>query len=86
MTAVFGADNALEVLQKLRHTVDAPRALRDHGFTAEGIPDVVRQVLEIVPSNNPRLVTEDNLTRMLTAALSGTDPSDFLKEKSHVHA
>lgn len=86
MTAAFGADNALEGLQKLRQTVDAPRALKDHGFTADGIPEVVRQAREIVPSNNPRLVTEDNLTRMLTAALYGTDPSDLLKEESHVHA
>jgi len=86
MTAAFGADSALEGLQKLRQTVNAPRALKDHGFTADGVPEVVRQALEIVPSNNPRLVTEDNLTRLLTAALYGTDPSHLLKEESHVHA
>lgn len=86
MTAALGAVNALEGLQKLRQTVNAPRALKDHGFTADGIPEVVRQALEILPSNNPRLVTEDNLTRLLTAALYGNNPIDLLKEGSHVHA
>lgn len=71
----FGTDTALEGLQQLRAQVDAPQRLSDYGFTVENIPQAVEIVLEKIPANNPREVTEDNLTQLLTAALNGDDPA-----------
>ncbi|MCS5479758.1 maleylacetate reductase [Corynebacterium sp. YIM 101645] len=73
--AAFGTDTALEGLQKLRGQVDAPQRLSDYGFTADGIPEAVEIVLEKLPANNPRDITKDNLTALLTAALNGDDPA-----------
>lgn len=78
MAAAFGTDNALEGLQALRKLLDAPKALKDYGFTAAGIPTVVEQALATIPASNPREVTADNLTALLTAALNGADPTTFL--------
>lgn len=75
MAAAFGSPTALEGLQSLRKALDAPKALRDYGFTTEGIPTVIEQALAIIPENNPRKVTADNLTQLLSAALNGDDPS-----------
>lgn len=72
--AAFGSATALEGLQRLRAQVGAPQRLLDYGFTAEGIPEAVSIILEKVPANNPREVTEENLTALLTAALNGDDP------------
>lgn len=69
------AFGGLAGLQELRKRIDAPRALRDIGFTAAGIPEVVRQALDAVPASNPRPVTADNLTELLTRALVGADPA-----------
>ena len=77
MATAFGADTALEGLQRLRTLLDAPTALADYGFRAEGIPTVVEQALAIIPDNNPREVTADNLTGLLTAALNGDNPASI---------
>lgn len=71
----FGTDTALEGLQRLREQVNAPQRLSDYGFTAEGIPETVEIILEKLPANNPREITADNLTALLTAALTGDDPA-----------
>ena len=73
--AAFGADTALEGLQRLRRQVDAPQKLSDYGFTAEGVPQAVEIVLEKLPADNPREITAENLTALLTAALHGDDPA-----------
>ncbi|ALZ99869.1 maleylacetate reductase [Corynebacterium glutamicum] len=73
--AAFGSATALEGLQQLRAQVGAPQRLSDYGFTAAGIPEAVEIILEKVPANNPRTVTEENLTALLTAALNGDDPA-----------
>ncbi len=73
--AAFGTDTAVGGLQQLRERVDAPKRLSDYGFTAEGIPEAVDIILEKVPATNPRKVTTENLTSLLTAALNGEDPS-----------
>lgn len=73
--AAFGTGTALEGLEKLRQQVDAPQRLSDYGFTADGISEAVEVTLEKVPANNPREVTADNLTALLTAALNGEDPA-----------
>lgn len=75
IAAAFGAATALEGLQELRARLDAPKALADYGFTAEDIPEAVQVTLPSVPANNPRTVTEENLTKLLTAALTGEDPA-----------
>ena len=73
--AAFGSATALEGLQQVRAQVGAPQRLSDYGFTAAGIPEAVEIILEKVPANNPRPVTEENLTELLTAALNGDDPA-----------
>lgn len=73
--AAFGSATALEGLQQLRAQVGAPQRLSDYGFTAAGIPEAVEIILEKVPANNPRTVTEENLTALLTTALNGDDPA-----------
>jgi len=70
----FGAVSAVEGLQRLRHAVDAPHALRDYGFDEADIDDAVRAILEVVPANNPRSVTPHDLRRLLRAAWQGADP------------
>lgn len=77
IAAAFGSDNAIEGLQTLRNRVSAPKALKDYGFTAEGIPTAVDLVLGVVPANNPRQATKANLTALLQAALTGSDPAEL---------
>lgn len=71
----FGADTALSGLQALRGQVSAPQRLSDYGFTADDIPEAVRIILDKVPADNPRVVSDENLTRLLTAALNGEEPA-----------
>jgi maleylacetate reductase len=78
IAAAFGTADALAGLQELRTRLDAPKALADYGFTAGGIPEAVDVVLPSVPASNPRPVTAENLTRLLTAALTGEDPRVLL--------
>ncbi|MCY1159477.1 MAG: maleylacetate reductase [Citricoccus sp.] len=69
---------AVEALNTLRHTLGAPTALADCGFTAEGIPEAVERVLKAAPASNPVTATEENITDLLTAALEGTTPTPGL--------
>lgn len=80
IAAAFGADDALAGLQHLRKEVDAPAALADYGYTADGIATTVEIILGNLPANNPREVTAENLTELLTAALHGHDPASLLTE------
>jgi maleylacetate reductase len=61
-------------LARLRAKVDAPRALRDHGFREEDIPAAVDAILPVVPAGNPVPVTTDNLTDLLRRAWAGEEP------------
>ncbi|WKX06297.1 iron-containing alcohol dehydrogenase [Streptomyces sp. NL15-2K] len=70
----FGAASALGGLQRLRGAVEAPRALRDHGFDEADIDDAVHAILDVVPAKNPCPVTPDSLRRLLRAARQGADP------------
>ena len=74
IAAAFGSSTALEGLQQLRRVLDAPQRLSDLGFTAEGIPEAVEIALPAIPADNPRPVTQENLSELLTAALNGDDP------------
>ncbi|MCX4409939.1 maleylacetate reductase [Streptomyces sp. NBC_01764] len=77
----FGSASAVEGLQGLRDAVNAPRALRDHGFDEADIDDAVDAILEVVPANNPRPVTSHGLRGLLRAAWQGTDPLTTVGEE-----
>lgn len=72
--ALGGGGSASEALERLRSSTGAPRALKDIGMPEDGIPDAVARVLAVAPASNPREVTEENMTSLLTAAWAGTDP------------
>jgi maleylacetate reductase len=78
IAAAFGTAHALTGLQDLRKSLDAPTALADYGFTADGITEAISVILPAVPASNPRPVTAENLTRLLQAALTGEDPGVLL--------
>lgn len=80
IAAAFGSADALEGLQALRERLDAPRALADLGFSEAGIAEAVAVALPAIPANNPRPVTEENLTALLRAALTGEDPKTLTDE------
>ncbi len=69
-----GPAAAVASLNRLRETLDAPRALADVGFTEADIPEAVRRSLAAIPDSNPVPVTEENLTALLRAALVGDTP------------
>jgi alcohol dehydrogenase class IV len=74
IAAAFGAATAIEGLQRLRRSVGAPKALRDHGFDEADIEEGVRKILDVVPADNPRPVTAHSVRRLLRAAWEGADP------------
>ncbi|MDN4646182.1 maleylacetate reductase [Arthrobacter sp. PsM3] len=78
IAAAFGTIDALTGLQELRKRLDAPTALADYGFTADGIAEAVAIILPAVPASNPRPATPEILTRLLQAALTGGDPRALL--------
>lgn len=75
IAAAFGSPSALDGLQTLRRTLDAPTALRDYGFTQADIPGAVELILPVIPPSNPRRVTPASLTELLSAAWSGMSPT-----------
>lgn len=78
--AAFGAETALEGLQLLREQTGAPEKLSDYGLKVEDIPKAAEITAEKLPANNPRPVTLEGLTRLLTAALKGEDPAVLYQE------
>ena len=74
IAAAFGTESAVEGLNRLRDTLDAPRALKDYGFAVEDIPEAVDLILPVIPASNPRTATTENLTGLLQAAYAGTTP------------
>ncbi|WP_437023874.1 maleylacetate reductase [Streptomyces sp. enrichment culture] len=81
IAAAFGADSAIEGLQRLRRSVDAPTALRDYGMTETDADTAVQAVLDAVPEGNPRPVTAEDVRRLLRAAWRGADPRTTSDEK-----
>ena len=71
----FDAPTALAGLQELRAKLDAPTALKDFGFHESDIAEAVSIALPIIPADNPRAVTIENLTALLYAAWSGSTPT-----------
>jgi alcohol dehydrogenase class IV len=78
IAAAFGTTMAIDGLQALRAELDAPRALRDYGFTEAAIPEAADAILPAVPPSNPRPVTAEDLRRLVTAAWSGADPREVI--------
>jgi maleylacetate reductase len=70
----FGTASAVHGLQRLRAAVNAPTALRDHGFHEADIDVAARTILEAIPVSNPKPVSLHDLRRILRAAWQGTDP------------
>jgi maleylacetate reductase len=74
ITAAFGSPDAVTGLNALRKLLGAPSALKDYGFEMANIPAAVSMILPVIPANNPRAVTAQNLTELLTAAFHGSTP------------
>ena len=70
----FGTADGLTGLQDLRRRLDAPRALRDHGFEESQVPDAARAILPAVPADNPAAVTVQVLEELLHRAWEGAPP------------
>jgi maleylacetate reductase len=73
----LGSDSgdATEALNALYREIGAPRALADIGFTEDGISEAVERSLNAIPDSTPTAPTEENLTVLLRAALTGEDPA-----------
>lgn len=71
----FGSDTALGGLQDLRAKLNAPRALKDYGFNESDIAEAVTIALPLIPTNNPKEVTTENLNALLRAAWAGDVPT-----------
>ena len=82
MADAFGTPSAETGLTRLRERVDAPTSLRPWGFDTSMIPDAVERILPVVPETNPRPVTADDLTTILTAACTGGAPTSHPLEGS----
>jgi alcohol dehydrogenase class IV len=74
IAAAFGSATALGGLQALKRELNAPRALRDYGFTEDSVADAAEAILPSVPPSNPRPVSAADLRALLRAAWSGADP------------
>jgi maleylacetate reductase len=74
IAGAFGTDDAVSGLNALRETLNAPKALKDHGLAEEDIPEAVRLILPAIPASNPRQVTASNLEELLRAAWAGSTP------------
>ncbi|MFD1212009.1 maleylacetate reductase [Arthrobacter sp. GCM10027362] len=73
-----GEDPALEavdLLNSLRATLNAPTALQDYGFTEADIPEAVKRIVQAAPPSNPAEVTESRMEQLLRSALVGDTPA-----------
>lgn len=66
---------ALSALSDLYRVVDAPSRLADYGFTEAEIPEAAERALKAAPASNPVTVTRENVTALLTEALTGAAPT-----------
>jgi alcohol dehydrogenase class IV len=74
IAAAFGAADAVTGLNRLRDVLDAPKALKGYGMAEHAIGEAVELILPVIPASNPKQVTAENLTELITAAYSGTTP------------
>ncbi|WP_104044455.1 maleylacetate reductase [Arthrobacter sp. ZGTC412] len=71
IAAAFGTSRALDGLNALQETLNAPTALKDYGLPQESIPDAVQLILPAIPPSNPREVTAESLEELLHRAHTG---------------
>jgi maleylacetate reductase len=69
-----GPGQAAAALHGLAAGMGLPLALRDIGMPADGAEQVVPQILESVPADNPRPVDADDVRAILAAAYEGARP------------
>jgi len=74
IAAAFDASNALDGLITLRDALDAPRALRDIGMSADGIAAAADAIVAAAPAGNPTPVTTETISELLHAAWAGKEP------------
>ena len=74
LETAFGEDDALLGLERLKHEVGAPTALRHLGFERSSIPEAAMLAAASVPPTNPRPVSIASMTTLLESAWSGTSP------------
>jgi alcohol dehydrogenase class IV len=74
MAVAFGADTALDGLQRLRTKTSAPRSLRDLGLAQADLPRAIEPILEAAPPSNPVPVTAEVIGGLLRAAYEGEEP------------
>ena len=79
IAAAFGSATGLAGLNALRVALDAPKSLNELGFKEADIAEAVSIALPLIPANNPRAVTSENLTELLRAAWAG-EPAASQKE------
>lgn len=79
IASALGADDALEGLSAFTKRLDAPSALKELGMVRENIAEAVQLILPVVPVSNPRPITKQSLTALLTAAQAGTPPADLMR-------
>ncbi len=66
---------AVTAVQALRHRLDAPEALRDHGLAEADLPEAASRCLAAVPDSNPVPLTRRSMTALLRAAWAGDPPA-----------
>jgi alcohol dehydrogenase class IV len=71
----YGRDGAAAGLHELALAIGAPTALRDIGMREEDLDEAAGLVLEKVPDDNPRPVSEDDVRQLLQAAFEGRRPA-----------
>ena len=69
-----GTESAATGLYELVEKIDAKTALEDIGMKEEHIDEVVPQILEAAPEDNPRPVDEEGVRSILEGAFAGRRP------------
>ncbi|MBO1267991.1 maleylacetate reductase [Arthrobacter cavernae] len=74
IASALGSATSLTGLATLYKTIDAPRNLRDLGFSEDHIAEAAQLILPQVPASNPRRLGMPELERLLHDALKGSTP------------
>ncbi|QGU06008.1 Maleylacetate reductase [Corynebacterium occultum] len=75
LAQALGGDDAITELNGLYQEIGASGSLSELGMPESGITEAVDRVLAAAPTGNPRKVTHDNITALITAAFHGDDPA-----------
>lgn len=75
IASALGSQDAVSGLTALRDRLDAPCALKNHGFEESAIEEAAQLILPVIPESTPRPVTVDDLTQLLRDAWAGSTPT-----------